>query len=32
MYWIPGKYGLATSESRVIDGGKYYFNSDGYMY
>ncbi|PES81774.1 hypothetical protein CN327_09610 [Bacillus cereus] len=32
MYWIPGNYGLATSETRVIDGVKYYFNKHGYMY
>ncbi|MED1626260.1 hypothetical protein, partial [Bacillus mycoides] len=31
MYWIPGNYGLATNESRVIDGVTYYFDSNGYI-
>ncbi|PGV60413.1 hypothetical protein COD94_19855 [Bacillus cereus] len=31
MYWIPGNYGLATNESKVIDGVTYYFDSNGYM-
>ncbi|EEM15782.1 MULTISPECIES: hypothetical protein [Bacillus] len=31
MYFIPGDYGLATNESLVIDGTKYYFDSNGYM-
>ncbi|WP_308021695.1 hypothetical protein [Bacillus cereus] len=28
---MPGNYGLATNESRVIDGVTYYFDSNGYM-
>ncbi|WP_235190132.1 hypothetical protein [Bacillus gaemokensis] len=31
IYWIPGNYGLATNESRVINGVTYYFDSNGYM-
>ncbi|SFB99973.1 Putative cell wall binding repeat-containing protein [Bacillus sp. 491mf] len=31
MYFIPGDYGLATNESLVINGTKYYFDSNGYM-
>ncbi|SFI35692.1 MULTISPECIES: hypothetical protein [unclassified Bacillus (in: firmicutes)] len=31
IYWIPGNYGLATNESKVINGVTYYFDSNGYM-
>jgi hypothetical protein len=30
IYFIPGNYGLATNESRVINGKRYYFDKNGF--
>ncbi|SFI39739.1 MULTISPECIES: hypothetical protein [unclassified Bacillus (in: firmicutes)] len=31
MYWVPGDYGIATSETLVIDGKEYSFDRFGYL-